>query len=73
MATSCVAEEKATSNPHRARVSGAERGSTAAIRYRPVAMPAWASRIQLRRLPNSRFSTGSFSRSTTGAQNTLME
>ena len=37
------------------------------------AMPTWASSSQPRRWPNRRFSSGSLSRSTTGAQNTLME
>ncbi len=38
-----------------------------------MAMPIWASSIQLRRLPSSRVSTGSGVRSMIGAQTTLME
>ena len=73
MAISWVAEENATSNANNATGVRASVGSVMAIPINPDAMPICASNIQLRRLPSIRVSIGIGTRSTTGAQNTLME
>ena len=73
MATSCVAEEKATSRAAKTTAPTPKPTSATAIPIRPTAIPHWASSIQERRRPSARVSSGIGSRSTTGAQKTLME
>ena len=73
MATSCVAEENATRSASAAICARSTDGSVRDIPSRPMPMPIIASSIHERRRPSRRVSTGSGSRSTTGAHNTLME
>ncbi len=73
MQMSWVAEQNATSSASWAKRSRWPTGSTSAIAASDSAIPTWASSSQPRRWPSRRFNSGSLRRSTTGAQNTLME
>ncbi|MCC2636182.1 MAG: hypothetical protein K0S48_4068 [Ramlibacter sp.] len=67
-AMSWVAEAKATATAHQTIGSSDAFGSTSAMPHRPAMIASCASSSQLRRCPSQRVSSGSRTRSTSGAQ-----
>src|SRR5262245_24227583 len=70
---SCVAAQKASANAHSAIGNTPCEGLLSDRLKIQTAMPACASSIQLRRLPNIRVRKGSGTRSTMGDQRNLKE
>ena len=73
MVISCVAEPNATINAYMAMIANCVCGSLPAIPSNPPAITICANNIHERRLPSLAVSHGIGTRSTTGAQNTLIE